>query len=1081
MRSYKSFSLLLVFLISLEIAFSQKASFPGREMFSKDWHQIPISNSSFEEGEGNYPSHWDRWGKGEFFWSGEAFDGIRSAGLRKTDWSTGWRSQSFPVFAEYQNDYTWFYCEAYLKTKGASGRIHLSIAWYGEKGWLGNSRSPYFVNPDSEGWEPIFLYALPPKGATRGEIILRVDKEITGTVLYDAVRLYSLSFPISSTVEDGIASPYYAFISEYPGNPLTFEAYLQIALAEEDKNNYARAREIYETMGEIYSPLKPWALFRQVECSIKMKDYKKAKYIAEKVEKDFPFFKGEANYWLSEICKEEGNYKESLSYAMKSLEAANKGDWFLSRAGLNQAYALDLLGECEEALEKYKEVADRHIDQRPLALLGLGGRYFDLGKYDLALEIFKELSQKYKDIGLDDIEAEALLYIGRCYEHKLDYPAAIGAYSEVLKKKTTVLQKYIEKPIRQLSPEIVLARDSYQYLKLRIAYCYLQMGDLAKTYKLWEEIAESKVPGRDWNFWSIVAKRLLKSYKDVIKPHLNSELEHGSKVIIDVLGPTGIFEGFSVTDVEFKVDFRKGRVTIVYGTQCDESVKNIYKNLGESLRLYRASLPVALKPDSEVNIEDLKEKDLVLIGTPSSNKILAMLKDSLPIKIEEKRIVVANRTYMGERLGVIMIAPSPYNPQKFVLVYCAFDPSLLTGLSSIFYGYSDYIVFTSSRSDRLGIDVIEEGYFWKVSPKEWVPFSGEALTLNLDEVENQKRWYIASLSKAKELYAKAEYDLALQTYESILKESQSNKLPDEIHKEILWFMARCYEHKLDFSSALNCYKKILQRSAPGEQIYNLALIGICNCYLQISDFRDSIVMLERAIKNIPRVDAWYPIYECLLASIKDIFQTPTISAKLETKAKARVIGPINSIYEDFTEDWAKGNVLLIYETQTNQQGTLKCEELAKRWASVALQEVGSPTFRKAVEISHKDLEENNIILISCDPSNRILESFKDYLPINIEKEVIRVGNRVYKGREIGVISISPNPLNQDKFLLIIFSFDSELIEEALSLGGATDYIIFAKRPKGASMPLILENGFFKKHFHTRWEAFLSKQGKGVKE
>ncbi|MGB9876698.1 MAG: hypothetical protein ACPLPS_02930 [bacterium] len=123
----------------------------------EDWHQIPVSNSSFEEGSTSYPSDWERWGKGEFFWSKDAYDGNRSAGLRKTNWTTGWRSSSFPVFADYQKDYTWFYCEAYVKTKGASGRIFLSIAWYGDKGWLCNSRSEYFVNPDSAGWEPIFL------------------------------------------------------------------------------------------------------------------------------------------------------------------------------------------------------------------------------------------------------------------------------------------------------------------------------------------------------------------------------------------------------------------------------------------------------------------------------------------------------------------------------------------------------------------------------------------------------------------------------------------------------------------------------------------------------------------------------------------------------------------------------------------------------------------------------------------------------------------------------------------------------------------------------------------------------------
>lgn len=187
MKRYQSlFAICFVFFL-MGIALSQESK-SQQEYFREaepppliypddNWYQIPISNASFEDGTGDYPSDWDRWRKGEFFWSKEAFDGKRSAGLSKTDWSTGWRSPSFPVFADYQSVYPWYFCEAFTKTKGASGRIFLSIAWYGEKGWLGNARSPYFIYPDTDCWYRIILFALPAKGAIRGEVILRVDKK----------------------------------------------------------------------------------------------------------------------------------------------------------------------------------------------------------------------------------------------------------------------------------------------------------------------------------------------------------------------------------------------------------------------------------------------------------------------------------------------------------------------------------------------------------------------------------------------------------------------------------------------------------------------------------------------------------------------------------------------------------------------------------------------------------------------------------------------------------------------------------------------------------------------------------------
>jgi tetratricopeptide (TPR) repeat protein len=839
MRGYKSFSLLLIFFISLGIALPQEG---GRTMLSKDWYQVSLSNLSFEEGEGNYPSDWDRWGKGDFFWSGEAYDGKRSAGLRKTDWSTGWRSQSFPVFADYQKDYTWFYCEAYLKTKGASGRIFLSIAWYGEKGWLGNSRSPYFVNPDTDGWEPIFLYALPPKGATRGEIILRVDKEITGTVLFDAVKLYSLSFPISSSVEEDITSPYYAFISEYPGNPLAFESYLQIALAEEDRSNFARAREIYQTMGDIYSPFKPWALFRAVECSIKMKDYKKAKEIAEKVGKEFPSFKGEANYWLSEAYKEEGNYEESLSYAKKSLEDSKKGDWFISRAKLNQAYALERLRRFEEAKAKYKELTEKHIDQRPIALLGVANCAFPLGQYKTAIQYVDRLLEEYPNI-YDDAIREAEFLKGRCYialkedtskivsyfrklmekypdtefgrgawaqivyaylmggkmeqaqeeeEEKIinqykdthpefvaqtlsewgnffysrgEYEQAIKKYFEAMKmnpKLTQELQlqisscfelvgdyenaiKYLEMFLEEMDKggktglkdagwilwklmrnyehkfDFHSAINAYhrfkslmptddpmaELTKFRLGYCYLQVGDCEKACKVWQEIVEET--SKDY-YLHDVAERVLRNYRDE-PPYLpsvpSSEKEKKARIIGAI--NSQLSEAFD--------DFLKGKVLIIYGgRKADEEAGTNFKNFNKDKFGY--NLPC--KKDTEVSEGELKENNLVLFGTPTSNKVMRALSDYLPIKIWEKRIEVGSKSYDGEKTGVIMLIPNPFNEEKFVLIYTSYNPKLQLEAQSVFHGPTDYVIFSEEPEKNLSI--LEEGFFYKRSGRRWEVF-----------------------------------------------------------------------------------------------------------------------------------------------------------------------------------------------------------------------------------------------------------------------------------------------------------------------------------------------------------------------
>ena len=743
MRSYKSFSLLLVFFISLGIAFSQEGSFPGREMFPKDWYRIPISNSSFEEGEGSYPSDWDRWGKGEFFWSEEAYDGKRSAGLRKTDWSTGWRSQSFPVFADYQNDYTWFYCEAYLRTKGASGRIFLSIAWYGEKGWLGNSRSPYFVNPDSEGWEPIFLYALPPKGATRGEIILRVDKEITGIILFDAVRLYSLSFPISSSVEDDIASPYYAFISEYPGSPLAFEAYLQIALAEEDKNNYARAREIYQTMGDIYSPFKPWALFRQVECSIKMKDYKKAKEIAEKVGKDFPSFKGEANYWLSEICKEEGNYGESLAkirrayeesllYAQEALEVAKKGDWFLSRAKLNEVYALEHLGRFEEAKNIYEELTEKHLDQRPLALLGVGGCYFQLARFTDSLKAFQRVVKEYPE--MEDFCAEAYYLTARIWVYSGDYRRAIECYKTIVEKypenENFILNALFELPycyeclydfesaLKEYERSMERFPRYYDQIAplalLRIGHCYLQLGKIGKAVEVWASILD-KYPGGSYLRGTIDLVKMIELYKDMPQEMPKFvEFTPPSKPKPMLVGP------MSAADRVAMAPQKRGKLLIVYGTQGSELDNKVMEAVARERKKERKELldvDLEIKKDVDVSDEDIRDRHLLIIGNPSCNSLLGKMRDNLPLKIEGDALVAGDRKYIGSKVGALLTIPNPLNPENYVFIELAVSPKdFFPSFKAVPCWNVDYAILEATEpSNRL----LEEGFFIKPNPRSW--------------------------------------------------------------------------------------------------------------------------------------------------------------------------------------------------------------------------------------------------------------------------------------------------------------------------------------------------------------------------
>ncbi|MBC7327251.1 tetratricopeptide repeat protein [bacterium] len=303
--------------------------------------------------------------------------------------------------------------------------------------------------------------------------------------------------------------------------------------------------------------------------------------------------------------------------------------------------------------------------------------------------------------------AEALWYIGRCYEHKLDFASALESYQQLLKDVS---------PEKITSP---VGKGWYEEAKFNIGYCYLQLQNYEKAYRVWEEVLrEEQGKGSDLYY---VTKRVLKNYKQVIasQPFPAQEKQRGTSKL---LGPIyGIF-------MDYKMEFRRiDSILIVYGTQSKNPEENqACEYLANKVKEYLGKRLVC-KKDTELSQEEIRSKNLVLIGTPSSNKVLANLSGSLPIKIgTDITIEVADRLYKGEDLGVIMVAPHPLNEELFVLVYSAFQPSLLRNIFSVYHGGTDYIIFsTQSLSERVEPDPekpsLEEGYFFK-SPGKWQPF-----------------------------------------------------------------------------------------------------------------------------------------------------------------------------------------------------------------------------------------------------------------------------------------------------------------------------------------------------------------------
>lgn len=458
-----------------------------------------------------------------------------------------------------------------------------------------------------------------------------------------------------------------------------------------EREEYDKAISIFEKVvaQSVDAETSAVASTKLAECYICKGDYTKAKEILNEVLKRYPGIEGlpSAMLHLAFAYRERG----ALGEAKVLLKQINENfpNTEIGQFALGIYYEDE--GEWEKAIEMYKAVIEFKGSQRLFALFQLGECFYLLGEYDSALNAFQQLLKECNN--KFEKSTQTKMFIAWCYEHQFNFSSAIDYYFSLLKN---------------------LPPDQSTPFKIRIGYCYLQLGNYQRAMQVWDEIIRTSPYHDEWYY---LAKRLKENYESKIKPDIGTPLRkegESSKLI-----------GFiDQVHNDFQADFRKGKVLIIYGRESDDVEQNAasflsareLKNLFE--KKWGFNLPC--REASTLTPEELKDNDLYIFGNPQTNEVLASLLPSLPIKIGENRIEVANRVYEGEDIGVIMLAPNPYNKDKFLLVYCAFAPFLQWGCRNVFHGQADYHIFSKEAlQGRASSPVLEEGFFLKIDPTKW--------------------------------------------------------------------------------------------------------------------------------------------------------------------------------------------------------------------------------------------------------------------------------------------------------------------------------------------------------------------------
>jgi hypothetical protein len=169
-------------------------------------------------------------------------------------------------------------------------------------------------------------------------------------------------------------------------------------------------------------------------------------------------------------------------------------------------------------------------------------------------------------------------------------------------------------------------------------------------------------------------------------------------------------------------DAYNSKFIIVYGTQGGDS-KEVKANREVALLSAVkwdtwAHGNCEVKEDTEVSSEDIESANLILIGNPKSNAILAQINDKLPIRFEGKSIVMDDKRFTGKDVGLNLIYPNPLNPDRHVLVRAGVNWRGTKLVPWLERRLPDYVVFDGGYKRMGWASFKAAGFFdgkWKLS------------------------------------------------------------------------------------------------------------------------------------------------------------------------------------------------------------------------------------------------------------------------------------------------------------------------------------------------------------------------------
>ncbi|MFO1063563.1 MAG: hypothetical protein U0892_06825 [Pirellulales bacterium] len=78
-----------------------------------------------------------------------------------------------------------------------------------------------------------------------------------------------------------------------------------------------------------------------------------------------------------------------------------------------------------------------------------------------------------------------------------------------------------------------------------------------------------------------------------------------------------------------------------------------------------------MRPD-QITEADLRDKNLVLFGSPKTNSLIAKILPQLPVKWNDDQVQIGKQSFAASSHVPVLIYPNPLNPKRYVVINSGF-------------------------------------------------------------------------------------------------------------------------------------------------------------------------------------------------------------------------------------------------------------------------------------------------------------------------------------------------------------------------------------------------------------------------